>query len=439
MAGPLTIRNATMVTGDAHGTVLRDQTVVVDGGGVITATGPAGEVDAPPAARVIDASGRYVMPGLINAHAHLFSDGKPLPPLLVDPRVEKVVARFLRSRVGHRWLLGRTRKAVEAQLHTGVTTIRSVGDPGYEVVEVARDIEAGRLLGPRLLPSGPLLAIPGGHGAPQIALIGADADTIRANVRTNLRRGVRAIKVSATAGVTDAKEVGYAGRPEMSEAHMRIICEEAHAAGVLVAAHAQGADGIRAALRAGVDTIEHGAAMTDDIIELFRDNPQSLRGFSALVPTLMACLPLVKLDRKVTGANEVAKANAEMILDEMLAGIGTALDHDIALGMGTDSALTFVTHYNTWRELDFLVRYGGLTPAQALCAATRTNARILGIEHLTGAVEVGRSADFVVTAANPLDEIRTLAAPTTVVVRGHVIDHPTVERFPELDELIDQF
>jgi imidazolonepropionase-like amidohydrolase len=179
--------------------------------------------------------------------------------------------------------------------------------------------------------------------------------------------------------------------------------------------------------------------MTDDIIELFKDNPHSLRGFSALIPTLMACLPLIKLDRKVTGANEVAKANAEMVFDEMLAGIRTALEHDIPLGMGTDSALTFVTHYNTWRELDFLIRYGGLTPAQAVHAATQTNARILGIEDLTGAVETGRSADLVITDANPLNEIRTLATPATVVVRGHVIDRPTVERFPELDELIDQF
>jgi imidazolonepropionase-like amidohydrolase len=436
---PLTITHASVVTGDAHGTVLLDQTIVVDGGGVISAVGPTEQLDPPAGTRVIDASGKFVQPGLINAHTHLFSYGKPLPPLLVNPRVEKVVTRFLRSPVGHRWLLARTRKAVETQLHTGVTTIRSVGDPGYEVVEVAGDIEAGRLLGPRLIASGPLLAIPGGHGAPQIALICADADTVRTHVRTNLRKGAKAIKIAATAGVTDAKAIGYAGRPEMGEAHMRIICEEAHAAGVLVAAHAQGADGIRAALRAGVDTIEHGAGMTDDIIELFKDNPHSLRGFSALIPTLMACLPLIKLDRKVTGANEVAKANAEMVFDEMLAGIRTALEHDIPLGMGTDSALTFVTHYNTWRELDFLIRYGGLTPAQALHAATQTNARILGIEDLTGAVETGRSADLVITDANPLNEIRTLAAPATVVVRGHVIDRPTVERFPELDELIDQF
>jgi imidazolonepropionase-like amidohydrolase len=439
MSRPLTITHATLVTGDAEGTVLRDQTITVDDSGLITAVAPAAHVETPAGARVIDASGRFVQPGLINAHAHLFSDGKPLPPLLVKPAVGTLVARFLRSPIGHRWLVGKTRNAVETQLNTGVTTIRSVGDPGYEVVEVDEAIRKGRLLGPRLIPSGPLLAIPGGHGAPQIALIGADADTVRKHVRKNLGKGVRAIKIAATAGVTDAKEVGYAGRPEMTEANMRIICEEAHQAGVLVAAHAQGADGIRAALRAGVDTIEHGADMSDDIIDLFKNNPNSLRGFSALIPTLMACLPLVKLDRGITGANPVAKANAEMILEEMLKGIRIALDNDILLGMGTDSALTFVTHYNTWRELDFLIRYGDLTPAQALHAATQANARILDIEGVTGAVQPGRAADLVMTSASPLDDVRTLSDPVSVIVRGHVIDHPKIERFPELDHLIDQF
>ncbi|SFC56935.1 Imidazolonepropionase [Nocardioides terrae] len=439
MSRPLAITHATVVTGDARGTLLEDRTITVDDSGLITTVAPTAQVEVPVGARVIDATGRFVQPGLINAHAHLFSDGKPLKPVLADPRVGTLVARFLRGPIGQRWLLGKTRNAVETQLNTGVTTIRSVGDPGYEVVQVDREIREGRLLGPRLIPSGPLLAIPGGHGAPQIALIGADADTVRKHVRRSLSRGVRAIKISATAGVTDAKEVGYAGRPEMTEANMRVICEEAHQAGVLVAAHAQGADGIRAALRAGVDTIEHGANLTDDIIDLFKNNPSSLRGFSALIPTLMACLPLVKLDRAITGANEVAKVNAEMIFEEMLGGIRIALECDILLGMGTDSALTFVTHYNTWRELDFLIRYAGLTPAQALHAATQANARILGVEDVTGAVEPGRAADLVVTSANPLTDIRTLDHPISVVVRGHVIDHPKVERFAELDQLIDQF
>jgi imidazolonepropionase-like amidohydrolase len=206
---------------------------------------------------------------------------------------------------------------------------------------------------------------------------------------------------------------------------------------VLVAAHAQSAQGIAAALRAGVDTIEHGAAMTDESVELFKNNPRSLNGSSAMIPTLQACLPLVKMNRSVTGINEVNQLNAALVLEQMLSGIRTAVENEIQLGMGTDSALTFVTHYNTWRELDFLVRYGQLTPAHALHAATQGNAQILGLADDTGTLAEGMSADIIVTDANPLDDIRTLAKPRHVVVRGTVLDNLDVERYDDIDAKLD--
>ena len=282
-----------------------------------------------------------------------------------------MVAKLGRGPIGRRLFSRRTKANVLTQLHSGVTTIRSVGDVGYEVVDVAEEIDRGEYLGPRVLASGPLLAITGGHGAPQIALTSDSPWAARRNARMNVQRGVKAIKISATAGVTDARAIGYAGRPEMTQEEMAAICEVAHNAGIRVAAHAQSAAGIRASLRAGVDTIEHGAAIDSEIIDLFLDNPRSLNGSSALVPTMQACLSLVKLDQSTTGVNDVVKANAVMILDEMVRAIHAAREHGITIGMGTDSALTYVTHYDTWREMDLLVRYGGLTHAQALNAATR--------------------------------------------------------------------
>ena len=204
-----------------------------------------------------------------------------------------------------------------------------------------------------------------------------------------------------------------------------------------MAAHAQSANGIRAALRAGVDTIEHGARMTPEIIDLFLDNPRSLNGSSALIPTLLVCLPVVKFDQKASGATDVVKANAAMVLDEMLQGIRDALEHGIAIGMGTDSALTYVTHYDTWRELDCLVRYGGLTPSRALNAATQANARILGLDEITGSIEPGKAADLIVLDANPLDGFRAFVNPRTVVARGIFIDQPSVTRYPDLDAQLD--
>ena len=437
MSTPFALVNGTVVTGDGAGTVRPGLTILVDRSGRIESIGDAATTSVPGNYRPYDASGAFIAPGLINAHAHLFADGKPLPPILLNERAEGLVAAFMHSPAGDWMLKRRTRTNVTTQLHSGVTTLRSVGDVGYEVVEVAREINEGKYVGPRVLASGPLMAITGGHGAPQIALISDSPWDARRNVRRNLRKGVTAIKIAATGGVTDARVVGEAGRPQMTEEEMTAICEEAHNAGILVAAHAQSPAGITAALRAGVDTIEHGSSMTDEMVGLFKQNPRSLYGTSALIPTLQACLPLVKLDPAVTGINAIARANAELIYEEMLQGIKDALANDIALGMGTDSALTHVTHYNTWRELDFLVRFGGLTPAQALHAATRSNARILGLDAVTGSVEPGLAADLVVLEANPLDDFRTFTAPRYVVTGQTVIEQPTVTRFPEIDERLD--
>ncbi|WP_144711908.1 amidohydrolase family protein [Curtobacterium pusillum] len=437
MPAPLALTGADVVVGDAEGSILRGRTVLVDQGGRIEAVTDGSVAVAPGSRRVVDGRGAWVVPGLINAHAHLFSDGRPLPAILTSERAERVVSAVFHSPVGAAVARRRTRTNVTTQLHSGVTTLRSLGDVRYEAVQVRDAVEAGRYPGPRMLVSGPLMAVSGGHGAPTIALVGDSPWDFRKHVRVSLRHGVTAIKIAATGGVTDARAVGEAGRPQMTVEEMTAICDEAHNAGVLVAAHAQSPEGVLAALQAGVDTIEHGSALTNEIVDLFHENPKALAGRSALVPTLQAALPLVRLDRAVTGVSAIVHANAEMILDAMLAGIRTALENDVLLGMGTDSALTYVTHYNTWRELDLLNRYGGLTIAQAVHAATQTNARILGLGERTGRIEPGFDADLLVVDGNPLEDLRALSRPRMVVARGVLIDAPTVQRFDDIDERLD--
>ncbi|MFC4242549.1 amidohydrolase family protein [Gryllotalpicola reticulitermitis] len=406
--------------------------------GLIEAVAPTEQSRPPAAYRERDLTGRFVVPGLINAHAHLFSDGKPLPSVLTSKSLESPVTLFFHSPAGKALLRRRARTNALTQLYSGVTTLRTVGDVRYEVVALRDQIEAGRLIGPRIQASGPLLAVSGGHGAPLIALVGDDPWTARRNVRINVRKGVNSIKISATGGVTDARAVGEAGRPQMTWEELVAICEEAHSAGIVVAAHAQSREGVMRALSAGVDTIEHGSDLDDAIIALFKDNPRSLRGWSALIPTFQAAIPLANLSQGVTGVNDIVRANAKMVVDRMVRGAKEAIDNGVAVGMGSDSALTFATHYNAWRELDFAVRHAGLTPAQALHAATQANAEILGLADQTGSIAAGKAADLVVLSANPLDGFRAFMGVELVVARGDVIERPEISRFPEIEQHLDR-
>lgn len=198
-----------VVTGDREGTILTDHAIIIDGTTIIDVVNSD---QVPEGIRTTDLTGRYVLPGLINAHAHLFSDGKPLPSNSIPPIVKRLRDAIIHGPIGRKLLLSRTRSNVLTQLHTGVTTIRSLGDFGDEVLKVRDEINEGKAVGPTLLASGPLLAATGGHGAPDIALVADDPWGARGNARQNIAMGVDVIKIAATGGVTDARSIGEAGR-----------------------------------------------------------------------------------------------------------------------------------------------------------------------------------------------------------------------------------
>lgn len=432
------ITHASVIIGDAAGTTLPDTTIVVSSDGRIEQISPSKQTTIPEGYRVLDATGKTVMPGLINAHVHLFSDGRPLNPKLATPRGQRITAAIMHSPFGKPYLATRVTANARILLSSGVTTIRTLGDVGYEAVALRDRIADGLMIGPRILASGPLLAIPDGHGAPLIALTGETPDDMARNTRINLEHGVNAIKIAATGGVTDAQRLGEAGSPQMSVDLMRAICDVAHEAGVIVAAHAQSLEGVRRALLAGVDTIEHGSALDPTTVELFRHNPHALRGWSALIPTLSAGLPMTLLDRETTGITDIQLANARTVVAGMLAGVDDAHDEELHVGVGTDTAMTFVTQYNTWRELDLLVKRAGFTAAEAIHAATQGNAEILNINDVTGSVEVGKTADLLVLEGDPLLDLRVLKTPTLVIADGRPLWHPTVKRFDDMDALLDR-
>lgn len=244
--------------------------------------------------------------------------------------------------------------------------------------------------------------------------------------------GVNVIKIAATGGVTDARSLGEAGRAQLTTEEMTAICEEAHNAGKVVAAHVQGETGLMTALRAGVDTIEHGCKLPAEAIELFHDNPKALQGRSYLVPTLCAALPFAELEQSRTGVSDVVKANGVEIFRGMVEGLLGAIEHDVSLGIGNDSSMTYVTHYDFWRELEAWTLYSGLSQANVLNVAIQGNADVLGLD-TKGCLEPRKDADLIVVNESPLDGFDTLATPRMVVARGEIIEHPQVENFAEVD------
>ncbi|MED3963376.1 metal-dependent hydrolase family protein [Niallia taxi] len=431
------LKNCQVIYGDMGKKADTNRTILINEQGIIQDIGKSNDLSVPSNYETVDISGKYVMPGLINAHVHLFADGKPFSLSVSEGMLNFAYHHILDTKIGRSVLKKRMKKNAITALHAGVTTMRSVGEFFYQDVHLRDEIKANKFVGPNLLVSGYFLSVTGGHGAPYLALVGDSPWEARKNVRINVKNGVDLIKICVTGGVTDAKMVGEAGRLQMTEEEVAAICKEAHKLGMRVAAHVESTEGVRIALRGGVDTIEHGAEMDEEIITLYKKNPNALKGYTALIPTLQAGYPSAKLDRSLTRVSETVKENSRLVYDSMLKGVQQAVKYDIKMGIGTDAAMSFVTHYDIWRELDHLMRQTNLNPIQLIEKVTKTNAEILGIDDLTGTIELGKQADLIVLDQNPLDNIKALADISMVMVKGNLIKAPAVKRMKEVDELLD--
>ncbi|WP_208560074.1 metal-dependent hydrolase family protein [Marinilactibacillus kalidii] len=386
---------------------------------------------------IIDCEGSYVLPGLINAHSHLFSSGKPMSASFGEGTIN-FGYRLLKTTIGQSILRKIMDKHAQIQLQSGTTTIRSVGEFFYQDVKLREIYAKDEKIGPSLLVSGFFLSITGGHGAPYLALESDSPWEGRKNVRKSIKQGVDWIKICATGGVTDARRIGEAGALQFTEEEITAICEEAHKVGVKVAAHVESTEGVRISLRGGVDTIEHGAPMDEEIIQLYNHNPKSLRGYTSLIPTFQAGAPFAFLAKEESGLNEIAYQNGKMVYEHSIESARQAIENDIAIGMGNDASMKFVTHYDFWRELAHFVDHANLSTWHALDIATRQNAKIIGVDHVVGSIEVGKKADIIVLSENPVEDIKALTKISKVFKNGKLVQRKKVRKYPELDQLLDK-
>lgn len=415
---------------------LKENMTMLVSDGKIEQIGKASEVKVRKGYINLDVCGKYVMPGLINAHAHLFGSGKPMKAISGGKAQEKIVS-MLRTKIGRKILDGMVKEHTLTALNSGVTTIRAVGDLFYSDVKLRDMIDSGKLKGPRLLAAGLAISVTGGHGAGSFSHVADSPWEARKVVRKNVYEQTDLIKICVTGGVTDSRVIGQAGRLAMTLQEISAVCEEAHKVGLLVAAHAESTEGVRISLLGGVDTIEHGAAFDEEIIGLFLNNPKALRGYSSLIPTLQAAVTICELNPKDTLMSYVNVENAKIVLEGMVKGLVKATEAGILTGLGTDSSCPFVTQYNTWRELEYVVKYAGLSAEAAIHNATGKNAKILGIDNLTGTLEVGKASDLIVTKENPLTDLRALSR-LDMVMRGEIlINSPQVKKIDKVDELLN--
>lgn len=379
---------------------------------------------------LINAKGMYVMPGLINLHVHLFGSGKP-SKLLGGGGLQKQVLAFCKTKLGRRVLMKILRGNLETILYSGVTTVRSVGDFYYSDVEIRNLIQQNLIAGPRLYVSGPAITVPGGHGDGTFAITGTTPEQLKELVHINKKHQVDLIKICVTGGVMDAKKKGEPGEVKMNLAQTRAVCEEAHKLGYHVASHTESPEGVRIALEGGVDTIEHGSLLDTHTIEVFQKHQASF------ICTLSPALPLASLPASKTKLNDLTHYNANIVLKNMIEGCKQAIEHHIPVGLGTDASCPYVTQYNMWRELSYFVKEIGVSNAFALHTATLVNAKILGIEDITGSITIGKSADILLLKENPIENLRALASIEHMLVRGRLIKQPRYKKNMEIEKELD--
>lgn len=380
--------------------------------------------------RIIDLHGHYILPGLINMHVHLAGSGKPQKKQRDNEKlVHTIMGSSLTRAIAYKMVAG----FAKDELLGGVTTIRTVGGLGSFDTRLRDEIEAGTKTGPRILASNQGISVPGGHMAGSVAVAASSVPDALAHLEQSEKEKVDLIKLMITGGVLDAKEKGVPGELKMPPEMVRAICEKAHADGYLVAAHVESPEGVRVALENGVDSIEHGAKLSEDMIKLFKE-----RG-AFLCTTISPALPYALFDRSITNATEVEQYNGNVVFEGIVDCAKAALANDIPVVLGNDVGCPWITQYDFWRELYYFHKYVGVSNSFAIYTATKRSAELAGIGDLTGSIEKGKYADLIITAKNPLEDLKALRNLEMVVAKGKVIEHPQVKKRKNVEAELDKF
>lgn len=381
------------------GSLISNAVVVIENGRIVAAGANAA---IPAGAEVIDLGAKTLLPGLIDSHTHLTFDLATINSMAISiPREALVGARNARM-----------------TLDAGFTTVRNVGARGYADIALRDAIDAGDVPGPRIVASGPSLGITGGHCDENLLPfefhhkadgVADGVPGVMQKTREVIKYGANVIKICSTGGVLSYGDDPKAAQYTLEE--MKTIVEEAHRAGRKVAAHAHGGDGIKYAVQAGVDSIEHGTYIDEEAVKMMK-----ARG-TYLVPTLYLTDWFMENYEKLrVPAPLVAKA--KVVMPEMRKNIGAAFKMGVPVAFGTDAAV--YPHGLNAREFAVYVKLG-MTPVQAIQTATVHASKLLGLEESIGAIESGKFADLIAVDGDPTKDVTELERVKWVMKGGAIV------------------
>lgn len=400
---------------DATSDSVREGMVIVVEGERIKTVGLAADIKVPAGAAVVDLTNATVLPGLIDCHTHL------------SYRADRYneIYHFKDSPFTHAFFaVGNA----HATLNAGFTTVRDVSSPPFLIVDLRDSINQGFTVGPRIVASGPGISITGGHGdlnnfPPEVEVtmfpterdfrIADGVDQIRHVVRAQIKYGVDVIKVMATGGVLSKGD--SPGAPQFTLDELKAAAEEAHHAGRKIAAHAHGTEGIKNAILAGIDSIEHASLIDDEGIRLAKEHGTYLvmdiyNDDYILNQAPKFGLPQENLDKERM-VGQLQRQNFEK-----------AVKAGAKMAFGTDAGV--YPHGDNAKQFYYMVKYG-MTPAQAIRAATFYSADLLGRSKDVGTIEPGKYADIIAVTADPLADVRALENVSFVMKGGVVYKNQT--------------
>lgn len=380
------------------GEILNNAYVVVEGRKIVD----VGRSEPTQDAEIVNLGDMTLLPGLIDVHVHLSYD---IDAGFVHRAVQETIANdaFRAARNARRTLMA------------GFTTVRETGSRGFVDVALMRAVENGMVEGPWIFPCGHGISITGGHGdhigyspgvleaEPGFGIADGPDEVLRA-VRYQIKHGAKHIKMVATAGVLSFEESGIV--QQYSDEEMRIFVEEANRHGIKVCAHAHGTEGIIAAVKAGVASIEHGSMLNEEAIRLMKEKG------TYLIPTtyLMDAIDLEALPKHL-------RKKAEYILPIARQSLRKAIESNVKIAFGTDAAV--FPHGDNAKEFAVYVKLG-MSPIDAIRTATMNATDLLGVDD-RGKIEQGKLADIIAVAGNPLEDITVLEDVKFVMHGGRIV------------------